>query len=842
MNKKIILSIVALMLIQTILAVAPVSQTDTFYVGDTQQKVTNVQEMIFSCANSLCSSQGSLVVNGNSGASNIFSFDYPSNPSSTQSNPNYYAHFSFANCYLPKEYIESIWGYNYYADYEYGMEKAEDCHSPIDSFSVTNQNYVNEPVVIKMVAAMEADVYSAFTDLNLNWFPNSYKNYYSVETKVILEVKDKSGKVVYTESKNLNLLMDTKENVQFSWTPSEKGDYTARVTTQITDCQCSSTINQFSEKQFLVHQERPLNECYTILNDLVASPQFATPGEQVAISFTKLSNYADSNFVKTPIPTKAEIEIRDSNNNVVYSNSRTVPANSNNFATQNVIFNWIPSKAGEFNVKVKGVASSNLCSGLPNPAEVLILGFIVENNISQTHNVKFVVTNSNTGAALSNAIINFGDFDRLTDSNGEVTFEVVEGFYTWQATHSGYSIKTGSAAINADKTISVALVPTPVTPQTHNVKFIVTDSITGEPLLNSQVSFGARSGFTDATGAFIFGGVQDGTYSWQVLYSGYTTKTGSTAINEDKTIRVALVPTPVTPATHKVTFVVTNSNTGAVLSNSNVVLGTLNGVTDSTGKITFTIAEGTYSWSVAHSGYTTKTGSTFVNSDKVIDVALVEGVTTVSVLYPNGGEVSGTINILWSVVNGLGNPQLISVSYSFNNGGSWMNLAQNLANTGSYAWNTKQVSDRNYKIKICAEDQLTQKDVCALSGEFAVKNENGNGEPEEPFCGDGIKDSGEECDDGNLINDDGCSSVCKIEEPEEPNEEHKLSASGFKFFDFGTPGKTKIIAPLEAVGISNPILLEEESKKSNLFLWLLILCLILLIILLILIAVARKRE
>ena len=113
-----------------------------------------------------------------------------------------------------------------------------------------------------------------------------------------------------------------------------------------------------------------------------------------------------------------------------------------------------------------------------NPAEVLILGFIVENNISQTHNVKFVVTNSNTGAALSNAIINFGDFDRLTDSNGEVTFEVVEGFYTWQATHSGYSIKTGSAAINADKTISVALVPTPVTPQTHNVKFIVTDSIT----------------------------------------------------------------------------------------------------------------------------------------------------------------------------------------------------------------------------------------------------------------------------------------------------------------------------------------------------------------------------
>ncbi len=32
-----------------------------------------------------------------------------------------------------------------------------------------------------------------------------------------------------------------------------------------------------------------------------------------------------------------------------------------------------------------------------------------------------------------------------------------------------------------------------------------------------------------------------------------------------------------------------------------------------------------------------------------------------------------------------------------------------------------------------------------------------------PVCGNGIKESGEECDDGNLINGDGCSSTCTIE-------------------------------------------------------------------------------
>ncbi|MDB4961147.1 MAG: hypothetical protein JWP01_1146 [Myxococcales bacterium] len=36
-------------------------------------------------------------------------------------------------------------------------------------------------------------------------------------------------------------------------------------------------------------------------------------------------------------------------------------------------------------------------------------------------------------------------------------------------------------------------------------------------------------------------------------------------------------------------------------------------------------------------------------------------------------------------------------------------------------------------------------------------------QPPTPVCGDNHVDSGEACDDGNMANDDGCSSTCTIQ-------------------------------------------------------------------------------
>jgi len=32
------------------------------------------------------------------------------------------------------------------------------------------------------------------------------------------------------------------------------------------------------------------------------------------------------------------------------------------------------------------------------------------------------------------------------------------------------------------------------------------------------------------------------------------------------------------------------------------------------------------------------------------------------------------------------------------------------------------------------------------------------------ICGDGVRDIGEECDDGNVLSGDGCSTTCTVED------------------------------------------------------------------------------
>ena len=367
-----------LLTLAVVSAVTGVLQTDRFWSNSAHTNpVTGVQEIIYTCSNSECSSKGGLVLNKNTGSSNELTFEYPYNPSSTKNNPDYYSHFSFKECYLPKEYVEWVWGYGVHVDYDYHMRKVQSCHSPIDSFSVTNRNYVNEPVVVEMIADLNAEAQSAFTDLELNWFPEGYEDSYSVETRATLEILNNQQEVIYTDYVDMNILMDTSENVHFEWTPSVEGVYIARITTDVTDCQCSSSFEEYVEKEFTVFPERPANECYTLINNLEAEPQFAQQGDLITFIFDKISNYVNTNHDETPVKTRVDYKI-SKDSIIVFSDNLLLDENPNSNDPVIISFEWTPEMGGMFGVSVTGIAESVLCVGKTNPEDISTMSYFVE--------------------------------------------------------------------------------------------------------------------------------------------------------------------------------------------------------------------------------------------------------------------------------------------------------------------------------------------------------------------------------------------------------------------------------------------------------------------------------
>ena len=454
--KYLIIIFLMLLNIASVSAVTGVQQTDRFWSNQGYTNpVTHVQEIIYTCSDSTCSSQGDLVLNKNTGNSNELTFEYPYNPSSTKNNPDYYSHFSFATCYLPKEYKEWVWGYGANVKYDYHMRKARSCHSPIDSFNLTNRNYVNEPVVVEMIADFKAETQSAFTDQQLGWFPAGYEDYYSAETKVTLEILNADDQIVYTDYVNLNILMDTSENIHFEWIPEVEGVYTARITTEVTDCQCSSSLEEHAEKKFTVWAERPKDQCYTIINNLKASPKFSKQGDLITISFDKISNYADDNYNKTAVPTRVDYEIR-LNSDIVLSNSSVLDANPNSIEPVEFSFQWIPSSGGLFIISVTGIAENPLCTGKTNPLDTSTISYYVEGT-EEKYLATFIVKDSETKLGLENAEVTIGLEKGKTNNFGEISFKLSKGSYNWNVSKQGYETKTGSIELNKDEIINIEL-------------------------------------------------------------------------------------------------------------------------------------------------------------------------------------------------------------------------------------------------------------------------------------------------------------------------------------------------------------------------------------------------
>ena len=381
--KKILLIPLFILLLVSLVSAAVV---ETIQFKDTNgNALTDVDYVIYTCSDASCSNVKvpAFTSGKNTGNSNNYGSLSDGEivyPTSLETQYGYALYF-YKEGYLPMEYFSDYHG-NGYVDSEIVFQKKALCSAPINHIEVLNDVRPNIPLVIDVSASLDADTYSAFSSASNtpSYVPQGYENYYSAETKVTLNIykSGKSIKPVYTETKTINLFMDSSQPIQFTWTPTIQDDYVASITTEEIDNQCSSSKPQTATASFLVHEDVPQNACYTILNRPgTSNPIDAEVGEKITITGDKSSYYIDNYQNIDPVDSEVTITITNS------AGAQFFKQTSSSFS-----FEWVPSESGYYTIKVEGIATDSKCTGLTNyPSQVLTIPLIVYPKTTPAENI-----------------------------------------------------------------------------------------------------------------------------------------------------------------------------------------------------------------------------------------------------------------------------------------------------------------------------------------------------------------------------------------------------------------------------------------------------------------------
>ena len=333
----------------------------------------------------------------------------------------------------------------------------------IQKLEVTNINDVNLPLEIGVPASISNEVCSAFKKTNIvGYYPPEDGVYidYSVDTQLVLEVRDASGNLVYTDSLQTSVPADECAfQDKFTWTPDATGKYTIKVISKIVDSQIRNPVDDYESTTTYV-RDPSSSYCYTRIQNLAVTDEHGdyeiVEGEAIKVAFNYLSAlYIDESTV-IPVDTKLTITLVDSSTgSAAYSTTFTssAPQTLTYKSYEDVIGAYPPAS---YTLRVEGVASSSMCDGLSNEVEVQEANV---NVLKKTHTVTFTVYDDETKSPLENAQIRLwddvGNYDKTlyTGSDGKATFtSVPEGEYHYEASKSGYHTESDVLSVNTDIT------------------------------------------------------------------------------------------------------------------------------------------------------------------------------------------------------------------------------------------------------------------------------------------------------------------------------------------------------------------------------------------------------
>jgi len=215
----------------------------------------------------------------------------------------------------------------------------------------------------------------------------------------------------------------------------------------------------------------------------------------------------------------------------------------------------------EFNVQVSA-------------GQTLQLGNVQLSRATLTADLSGIVR-SNTGAALSGAIVSVGTASVLTGTDGSyVLSDLDAGAATIQATKSGYQNVVANVTFLAGQhySFSPAMYPPNTTPPTTaTLRGAVINGTTQQPIVGATLAIGSRTATSAANGRFEMTGLPAGAFAMSVGANGYqgVTASGTLANGINDIGNVPLAPLP---ATSTISGLISDAGNGAPIAAANVVV------------------------------------------------------------------------------------------------------------------------------------------------------------------------------------------------------------------------------------------------------------------------------
>lgn len=336
--------------------VVPVDFYEAYY-NDAGQLITtntpvmNVQSREYSCSTNDCTNLGTFREYQNSGNTNRITYTFPTVAEFPSNGA--YGIYAYNDNYIGWEINSTLAGTANFPVQRGYLAQIENCRIGIDQFDVINDVHPNQPIMVNIQASLDSTVTSPIANAGpLTAIPNEIQRTFQVGANVVLEIKDENGALVNTQTEGVLLDFSGSERVEFSYTPSNTGRYTATVTTYANDQKCRSSEPHFSAQSFDVINQGPTEQCYALLDNYDVSAQNTLVGNAVTFSVDKIANLYNEFGVLSALPAELVVEAYNDSGDLVYTTTIQSPANSNVVNAETESFTYTPQSAGYHTVQV----------------------------------------------------------------------------------------------------------------------------------------------------------------------------------------------------------------------------------------------------------------------------------------------------------------------------------------------------------------------------------------------------------------------------------------------------------------------------------------------------------